>query len=358
MNFQHKLQHKTNPENKPNPFNNEPTIRLIDFEGNYVSNISQITSYYLIKYSKAILVPNNKATLKLCIPTEEYLKINWNSQKIKSGKYLKSSETVIYGNYNVYSPDEQLMFTTNAYKILWYLNRSLAEWIGEYSVKLKFNPDGPGHINDAYYLSKKENRCVVCGSGKRLNKHHVVPNMYRKNMHIAIKSHSYHDILPVCIECHENYESKANDLKQQIAEEYDFPVNAWMDKEGKKYFAGTVDRKEKDFHYVLRIAVALEEHWEKIPEERRKKLIQIITNFYGQEPTKEQISDLAKFRKDFKLRKPSDVIDHGEYISTQMKTVEDIQRFAERWRQHFVDSMQPKFLPENWSLTKEVARER
>jgi len=38
-------------------------------------------------------------------------------------------------------------------------------------------------------------------------------------------------------------------------------------------------------------------------------------------------------------------------VVAQLKTLEDKEKFVQRWRQHFLDSLQPKFMPEHWSVT-------
>ena len=59
--------------------------------------------------------------------------------------------------------------------MVWYLDRRLAEQIDEHSIKLTFDPKGPGHMNDPniYYLEDRQNHCVVCGSTRNIISHHV-----------------------------------------------------------------------------------------------------------------------------------------------------------------------------------------
>ena len=41
---------------------------------------------------------------------------------------------------------------------------------------------------------------------------------------------------------------------------------------------------------------------------------------------------------------------HGEKVVKYMMENDGLVMFERRWRQHFVDSMDPKFLPDLWSV--------
>src|SRR5581483_3412827 len=50
-------------------------------------------------------------------------------------------------------------------------------------------------------------------------------------------------------------------------------------------------------------------------------------------------------------------IDHGEMVVRKLGSIEAIQAFTERWRQHFLQSMQPQYLPANWDFSKPLLPE-
>lgn len=100
-------------------------------------------------------------------------------------------------------PEGTLLCTCNRKKIDWYLSRNLADLVSEDppTIKLKFKPGGNGHATEPFYLSKKENRCVICGSYKEVIRHSVVPHSYRQYFDLKYKSRSSHDIVLVCRKC-------------------------------------------------------------------------------------------------------------------------------------------------------------
>jgi len=131
-------------------------------------------------------------------------------------------KNIIYGNCKVFSPQDELMFLCLEKKAKWYLDRGLAIIVKEdpLEIKLTFQPNGKGHtFNSAYYLAKKENKCVVCGETdiKELTKHHVVPSEYVKHFPLEVKSRSSHDIVAICQKCHYDYENNhAQKLKMML----------------------------------------------------------------------------------------------------------------------------------------------
>lgn len=62
------------------------------------------------------------------------------------------------------------------------MNRDLVDIVSDDppTVRFKFLPNGPGHVEDEYYLTTKVNRCVVCGTTHGLNRHHVLPYCFRR----------------------------------------------------------------------------------------------------------------------------------------------------------------------------------
>ena len=47
---------------------------------------------------------------------------------------------------------------------------------------------------------------------------------------------------------------------------------------------------------------------------------------------------------------------HGKVIIEKMGGEEAIPEFIKMWRQHFLDSMKPKHLPNNWSVGHSIER--
>lgn len=243
------------------------------------------------------------------------------------------SKKNIYGNYQVLSPDEILMFRCDEKKANWYLNRNLAEKNNENTIKLKFKPKGLGNHNKGFGLSEMKNICVNCGKLNELNRHHVVPYCYRKYFPLEIKSHNFHDVLSLCVDCHESYERKADELKEKLAIKYDAPIN------------GEVEKADNLIKYI-KIAKTLYGDTSTIPSGRIELLKKDIKSFFG-------IKRLSKAR----LKKISEIKStiirktHGEIVISQ---VNDVQKFVEMWREHFITNNECKHLPENWNIKYKI----
>lgn len=240
----------------------------------------------------------------------------------------------IYGNCKVFSPNDILMFKCDEKKANWYLKRKLATVINQHplSIKLNFEPNGLGNHNKKWGLSVMENKCVVCGEYEFLTKHHVVPHTYRKNFPIEVKSHKFHDVLPLCIGCHEKYESLADDLKYKLSIDYNAPLNP-------------VKKENKSLKY-RKIASALLREDINIPKERKDQLIKEIKSFFD-------IKRLSKSRliKISKIKEKNTNKKHGQIV---YESLNDLQEFVEMWRKHFIDNMKPSYLPNNWDINNDI----
>ena len=239
----------------------------------------------------------------------------------------------IYGNCQVLSPDGHLMFRCEMKKANWYLKKDLAEIIIEdpLTIKLKFQPNGLGNHNKIYGLTEMENKCVVCGSEDFLTRHHVVPICYRKHFPIEIKSHSFHDVLSLCADCHEGYERDAFQLKLNLAHKYDAPINGEL-------------FDNKDFLKIRRIAGCLLRN-DKIPICRVNQMKSEIKSYYSwKRITKKRLEDIITTKVRVYNRT------HGEIV---VSNIENLNEFIVEWRKHFIDNNDCKYLPKNWSIDNE-----
>ena len=94
-------------------------------------------------------------------------------------------------------------------------------------MRLKFEPSGRPQAEDSYYLSFKENVCVVCGRDESYLRKSIVPHDYRRHFPICMKDHHCHDILLMCSECHRLSNFYDEQLRQTLAKEYDAPLGNW-----------------------------------------------------------------------------------------------------------------------------------
>lgn len=332
-------------------FNNEPRIRLIDSNDQLIEMVSQIEASRMLRNGICKLLLVKPPTVRFIMNADKWEPLfktanipHW-WKKTENWRFARRTE--LYGNYHVLYPDSSFtMFHTSATKVLWYLNRDAVDIVCDNppTVRFTFVPAGKGNHGDKYYISTKENICVCCGSQDDLSRHHVVPRVFRKNMPDHIKNNSHHDVLLLCVPCHHSYEIEACKFKKQICSEYGIIVD---DNAGQTYLP--------EIGKSTRAARAIINHGDKIPEERKSLLMATIVNALGgRTPSQQDLEYLASqnpWRISF-----DDNETYGRLIARKVVSSSEVQAFSERWRQHFVESMQPKFLPEYWDVRKPIMR--
>lgn len=231
----------------------------------------------------------------------------------------------VYGNCRVLHPDGRLMFLSNEEKIHWYLKRDLAikECDEPPTIRLIFNPKGEGQTNP-FFLEERDNRCVCCGRTDQLSRHHCVPICIRRSFPHEAKDYDCHDIVPLCVDCHHDYEIHASDLKDQIIREAGLDIDFT-----------SVDKK---LLRVKKLGHALRWYADVMPLDRKTRYLQELKDHFNKEVT-EEIIEMA------------DALEVS-YTNVWKLIVEkvDVQELAIRWRQHFVDTMKPQFMPSNWKV--------
>jgi hypothetical protein len=257
----------------------------------------------------------------------------------------QAAQTPIYENCRIESPEGITLCLCHRSRADWYINRDLAVVVTEnpYTVRLKFKPKGYGHNNSPFYLSPKQNICTVCGTDEDLNRHHCVPRCYRRYFTDTHKSHDMHDVFPLCIKCHNEYEEQASKLKEQIGKEFGIPLNGYRN-----------NKAEDAKYFRLRShANALLNHWDKIPEHRKDFLLADIREHLGkQDVSKEELQQVMEqaVAHTCGMTYYGEHDCHGEGVVARLT---DIHAFIRQWRQHFVDTMKPKHLPAHWRVDHE-----
>lgn len=249
----------------------------------------------------------------------------------------------LYGNQVVTNPQGEPMFRCGHDRANWYLNRGLAERIDEFTLRLTFAPKGNGYRDDPFYMQGRKNECVVCGRKDQLSRHHVVPHCYRTHMSDDIKSASYHDVLALCIDCHQVYENRHSaELRQNLSEQYNAPVE------------GTGLLVDNLSLWARGAAKALVFYAEKIPPDRIEELRGRVRCFFGRNLSNDEMVEFIDMMNGFKnVRRGPHYKSHGQIV---MEQVEDVQGFVEMWRQNFLDTMQPKHMPVGWDVKRDVFR--
>jgi hypothetical protein len=320
-----------------NPFNDQPTVRLLTASGDDLGLVSQRAAGRLLRRGHADLVLQVPPAVRLTIDTTDYqaLQAAGPQDEAARAQFLHARQGLLYGNVHFQSPVGETMFHGDAEKALWYLNRRLVEVVSASPpvLRFRFAPGGPGHVGDDYYLTGKANRCVVCGAEEGLNRHHVVPRVYRRHLPPEVKDHSHHDVLLMCLACHEKYESAANELKAELGGRFGVPLH------------GLRGERDHERNQAVKLAIALRRHGAQIPEARRLEMLRILGGWLGKWPV-----DEADVEQVAGLTSEEARVEHGRHVVGQ---VDDVEAFIRSWRAHFVEIMQPRFLPAHWSVDRE-----
>uniref|UniRef100_A0A182PGU8 Exonuclease 3'-5' domain-containing protein 2 n=1 Tax=Anopheles epiroticus TaxID=199890 RepID=A0A182PGU8_9DIPT len=286
----------------------------------------------------------------------------------KSNKRYSSTRTKpLYHNCLMQAPDGELLCTCDRRKAEWYVQRELGDLVCEqpYTVRLRFEPAGRA-VDEAgkYYLQEKENICVVCGAKSSFNRKNIVPRDYRKHFPVVMKEHVSHDVLLLCADCHQRSNIYDERLRQELAELCNAPLP------GQKN--GTKEIRIESMAEMRKAARALLNTDAKIPAERKQELEQrmlTLLNSLGSEgepstetPNGPQITELTpelleEYSKiDVSVRNEL-YCAHGERVVAHFKqTPGGLMQLERRWREHFLQTMRPKHLPQLWSVDHNYKR--
>jgi len=277
------------------------------------------------------------------------------------GNVLKvGSKNLNTENWKVYHPNGKHMFTCGEKKAIWYLERNLAKTIDDKSIELTFVPKGNGfEDNEIFGRSSRETRCVVSGLTDDLQRHHIVPYCYRTHFPEAFKSKNHHDVVLINHEMHSDYELRGNEYKDVIADIYGVKT---INEYNNEY---TLKLREigRDNSILINAIHSLFKTHNKISSEvRNEKLIFIsietgLSLEFISSLNYVQFYKLYLFLKDRqyelieKFKEENRCLyDHGYHVVQKLDTDEKLIEFIKLWRQHFIDTMNPKYMPEGWSV--------
>jgi 5-methylcytosine-specific restriction endonuclease McrA len=230
----------------------------------------------------------------------------------------------IYENCRMYYQGQLLALCAKR-RAEWYLNRGLATKLSDdpLTVELLFKPNQRLLEPHPFFLAEKENICVVCGVKDDLTLHHVVPYAYRRLLPDSVKKHNCHDVLILCVPCHRRYETVADGKKKELISRYNLSKD-----------------EIKDKHIKLRRAQGVAR---KLLSGETRCRTDFLLNYLGKSSL-----DKADLESIIKLELPK--IDYYSLSDLIVPQIEDIQAFIEEWRQHFVSSMKPGYLPNYWDI--------
>lgn len=235
--------------------------------------------------------------------------------------------TPLYYDCIMLSPDGQPMFHESPKRINWYVKKGLAKIVSTkpLTAQLIFEPRGREAITE-FESSKRDSLCVVCGNTYGLSKHHIVPHCYRKHLREQNKCHKAHDVVALCDSCHEIYEREhAEKRKQELARHYGVPIVS--------------DEIKIARRVMLRARALLQDP---IPPDRRRQLIESIAGLLNCSVEEVNLRELSENKWVRKLKS------HGEILMSKV----DQHEFVVMWRQHFIETMKPKYMPKGWDINK------
>ena len=183
-------------------------------------------------------------------------------------------------NHKIYVKFDRLMLLS--YR---YLRRDLAKLVDDDppAIMLLFEPKGrPEDENNDFYIQSKKNICVSCGEGNHYLRYRIIPSCYRIHFPEHLKSHRSHDIVLLCVDCHEVAHAAAEKYKKQLAGEFGIPlyVRKVVDSNQASIISGSSDSMRFDNSGVsplqlLTAAKALLRHGPEMPPSRHDELTQV-----------------------------------------------------------------------------------
>ncbi len=263
-------------------------------------------------------------------------------------------------NWKVYHPNGRHMFTCGERKAYWYIDNDLAIKVGNKKIKFTFTPKGNGFEDDEEFgRSDRLYRCVVTGNENGLQRHHIVPYCYRMYFPKEFKSKNHHDVVLINHEKHAEYERLANKYKDIIAKIFNVKT---IDELNTEY---TLKLREfgRGDAIVISTMHSLFKTYGKIPQEMKIEKLHFIaekTNIPYDQMERFNYIQLYKLyillkerhivdMNEFK-RQNKQIFDHGYHVVQKLDTEEKISEFIKLWRNHFIDTMKPLFMPNGWSI--------
>ena len=263
-------------------------------------------------------------------------------------------------NWKVFNGDGKHMFTCGEDKANWYLNKNLAVINGDKEITLTFEPKGYGYEDgEVFGLAGRIVRCVVSGSEEGLQRHHIVPYCYRRWFPDVYKSKNHHDVVLVSYQIHEQYEQFANVEKDSVANDFDVRTLNEYNLEYTKLLCQFSRSKTK----MLSRLHSIFKNYGNIPREIILEIFEMVSEHscFSLELLKGlnmlQLLKVYlylrdKFGKEFQYYKEmhQDKYDHGYHIVQKLDTQEKLRDFVLRWRNHFIETMNPPYMPEGWRV--------
>ena len=236
-----------------------------------------------------------------------------------------------YGNILVISPDGTPMYRCSIKKAKWHLDRNLAVWnspnLENRVLRLTFKPNGLGHCSEPELLEEQLNICCVCGSEKNLVKNHIVPREFLHHFPIEFKTRKFENKIMLCVECLKKRDIEVkNSLLKILSDLLKVP------------FPGVNLAIDKNLQQVQFALLSLRQKKNTLPESVKQAKQKVVFEYFGREPSEEEIKEVLNKR----IHDKSNYKSYGQMI---VEKIVDFEMFIDVWRNHFMQTMKPKFPP-------------
>ncbi|XP_037943336.1 exonuclease 3'-5' domain-containing protein 2 isoform X1 [Teleopsis dalmanni] len=270
--------------------------------------------------------------------------------QIKRKTYTGIRASNLYDNTQLQAPDGELLGVIDYKKAKWYIDNGLAIEIATnpYIARLNFEPAArPVGSVGQYYKISKDNQCVVCGKTDTFVRKNVVPREYRKHFPDVMKSHSSHDVLLLCPQCHEKSNISDLAIRTYLANLCDAPIS--HNNTAIKSF------EIPKLKSVKSAGRAILNHSEKLPEARKNELLEVLKNYFSCDNIDEDQLLIAS-ELNTNLDNP-DYCQHGEkVVEKYCNELGGLVTLEKLWREHFLKTMEPRYLPELWDVNHNANR--
>lgn len=273
----------------------------------------------------------------------------------------------MYDNIEMYNPEGELLCTIAEKKAKWYVRKNLAKWLDcddpqeqqqtsqeekqppPTKIQLLFAPNGKSvQESKEYNTSHKKNICVSCGDNQEHMRHYVVPYCYRTLLPEKYKTHMPHDIVILCSVCHLSCEQATQERQK------------WMEgRVRKNKDKSTADPfiLNRELYNIRSRALALLRHSAK-PTLPSSKVIEYQTMIrqhcaLSQEEalTDEILHQMTEL--EVQTSNPN-YIPGANLVVETLTSDEAIEEFIRDWREHFLETTAPRFLPHGWDVDSPV----
>ena len=106
--------------------------------------------------------------------------------------------------------------------------------------------------------------------------------------------------------------------------------------------------EDPELKKVKSAAKALNYAADKLPQDRREQLSLIVQRYFNvSDLTPEMITEAATLET---RKENSNFVSHGQEVVRKVREEGKLLEFEKTWRQHFLDTMHPQYLPPLWSV--------